>query len=65
MSTNYSATLTRHGAHVCHSEVTEVLLHGDPLKGFGITLDSGGHLQEELVDPPVISHIEARSAAER
>ncbi|ELU00765.1 hypothetical protein CAPTEDRAFT_224220 [Capitella teleta] len=66
MGTNYStATLTKHGPHVCHQEVTEVLIHGDPQKGFGLTLDSGGHLQEELIDPPIISHIEPKSSAER
>ena len=66
MGTNYSVgTLTKHGPHICHLEVTEVLLHGDPRKGFGITLDSGGHLQEELLDPPIISHIEPKSPAER
>nr|XP_061802229.1 glutamate receptor-interacting protein 2-like [Nerophis lumbriciformis] len=53
------------GGQVFHVEVSEVILRGDPLTGFGIQLQGGVFATETLSAPPTIRFIEPDSPAER
>ncbi|XP_077436200.1 glutamate receptor-interacting protein 2-like isoform X3 [Vanacampus margaritifer] len=53
------------GGQVFHVEVSEVVLRGDPLTGFGIQLQGGVFATETLSAPPIIRFIEPDSPAER
>ncbi|XP_077368968.1 glutamate receptor-interacting protein 2-like isoform X3 [Festucalex cinctus] len=53
------------GGQVFHVEVSEVILRGDPLTGFGIQLQGGVFATETLSAPPIIRFIEPDSPAER
>ncbi|GFR74002.1 glutamate receptor-interacting protein 1 [Elysia marginata] len=49
---------------VCHAETTEVILFADH-KGLGLTLKGGIFSSAPLVEPPIISSVGQRSAAEK
>ncbi|XP_061618545.1 glutamate receptor-interacting protein 2-like isoform X4 [Phyllopteryx taeniolatus] len=53
------------GGQVFHVEVSEIILRGDPLTGFGIQLQGGVFATETLSAPPIIRFIEPDSPAER
>uniref|UniRef100_A0A803TQB4 Glutamate receptor interacting protein 2 n=1 Tax=Anolis carolinensis TaxID=28377 RepID=A0A803TQB4_ANOCA len=53
------------GGQIVHTEITEVILRGDPLNGFGLQLQGGIFATETLSSPPLIRFIEPDSPAER
>ncbi|XP_075687942.1 glutamate receptor-interacting protein 2 isoform X4 [Rhinoderma darwinii] len=53
------------GGQIIHTEITEIVLRGDPLNGFGIQLQGGIFATETLSSPPLIRFIEPDSPAER
>ncbi|KAG8435907.1 hypothetical protein GDO86_007123, partial [Hymenochirus boettgeri] len=53
------------GGQIIHTEITEIILHGDPLNGFGIQLQGGIFATETLSSPPLIRFIEPDSPTER
>nr|XP_055116588.1 glutamate receptor-interacting protein 2 isoform X4 [Symphalangus syndactylus] len=53
------------GGQIVHTEITEVVLCGDPLSGFGLQLQGGIFATETLSSPPLVCFIEPDSPAER
>uniref|UniRef100_A0A8D0HDS7 Glutamate receptor interacting protein 2 n=1 Tax=Sphenodon punctatus TaxID=8508 RepID=A0A8D0HDS7_SPHPU len=53
------------GGQIVHTEITEVILRGDPLNGFGLQLQGGIFATETLSSPPLVRFIEPDSPAER
>lgn len=53
------------GGQVVHIEVSEVVLRGDPLTGFGLQLQGGVFATEPLSAPACIRFIEPDTPAER
>ncbi|CAH7169306.1 Grip2 [Phodopus roborovskii] len=53
------------GGQIVHTEITEVVLCGEPLSGFGLQLQGGIFATETLSSPPLVRFIEPDSPAER
>jgi hypothetical protein len=59
----YASVVLPHN-QVCRTETIEITLIADH-RGYGLILEHGGCDSEVLVDPPIVTFIEPRSAAER
>uniref|UniRef100_A0AAR2JK31 PDZ domain-containing protein n=1 Tax=Pygocentrus nattereri TaxID=42514 RepID=A0AAR2JK31_PYGNA len=64
-SLSLSSSTVGVGGQVVHTEVSEVILRGDPLTGFGLQLQGGVFATEPLSAPACIRFIEPDTPAER